>query len=51
VLGRVVDVLGRPIDGKAHRRAALGDPPQAPQFSDINPQTEFLETASRSSTC
>jgi len=46
VLGRVVDVLGRPIDnGPAITDAPLWDihrPP--PEFTDLTPVTEFFET-------
>ena len=45
MLGRTVDVLGRPIDGKgpitAERWSIHRDPPE---FSKINPTTEFFET-------
>jgi F-type H+-transporting ATPase subunit beta len=45
VLGRVVDVLGRPIDGEEPIDAPRWEIHRSPpRFSDINPQTEFLET-------
>ena len=44
-LGRTIDVLGRPIDGKgsitAPRWSIHRDPPE---FTKINPTTEFFET-------
>ena len=46
VLGRVVDVLGRPIDGKgeinAQARWDIHRPP--PAFTELTPVTEFFET-------
>ena len=44
-LGRVVDVLGRPIDGKGEiegPRQNIHSP--SPTFPDLNPDTEFFET-------
>lgn len=45
MLGRTIDVLGRPIDGKgpinAERWSIHRDPPA---FAEINPNTEFFET-------
>lgn len=44
-LGRVVDVLGRPIDGKGDiegPRRNIHTP--SPSFPDLNPKTEFFET-------
>ena len=45
MLGRTVDVLGRPIDGKgpivADRWSIHRDPPE---FMELNPHTEFFET-------
>ena len=45
MLGRTIDVLGRPIDGKgpitASRWSIHRDPPT---FTQINPTTEFFET-------
>jgi F-type H+-transporting ATPase subunit beta len=44
-LGRVVDVLGRPIDGLGEIDAPKWDIHRSsPRFSDINPATEFFET-------
>ena len=46
VLGRVVDVLGRPIDGKGEINAAKYLPihRHAPSLSEQRPSTEILET-------
>ncbi|MDR2421565.1 MAG: F0F1 ATP synthase subunit beta [Oscillospiraceae bacterium] len=46
VLGRVVDVLGRPIDGGGEIEAdEMWDIHRsAPKFTDLTEQTEFLET-------
>lgn len=45
VLGRVVDVLGRPIDGKGPIDAPVWDIHRdPPSFSDLKPTTEFFET-------
>jgi F-type H+-transporting ATPase subunit beta len=46
VLGRVVDVLGRPIDGGGPIEAdALWDiHRKAPEFTELTPTTEFFET-------
>ena len=45
MLGRVVDVLGRPIDNKGPIEAERWDIHRpSPHFSDIRPATEFLET-------
>ena len=45
MLGRTIDVLGRPIDGKgpivADRWSIHREPPE---FTQINPHTEFFET-------
>lgn len=44
-LGRVVDCLGRPIDGKGPIEAELWDVHRpSPKFSEIRPATRFLET-------
>lgn len=45
MLGRVVDVLGRPIDEKGPIEAEKWNIHRpSPNFSDIRPATEFLET-------
>jgi F-type H+-transporting ATPase subunit beta len=45
VLGRVVDVLGRPIDGEGPIDAPRWEIHRSPpRFPDINPQIQFLET-------
>ncbi len=46
VLGRVVDVLGRPIDGKGEINSQEKWPifRDAPSLNVINPHTEFFET-------
>ena len=46
VLGRVVDVLGRPIDGKGEIKSEERWPifRDAPTLNVINPRTEFFET-------
>ena len=45
MLGRVVDVLGRPIDNKGPIEAEKWDIHRpSPNFSDIRPATDFLET-------
>jgi vacuolar-type H+-ATPase subunit B/Vma2 len=53
VLGRVFNLLGEPIDeqgpeGTDKRSPIHRDPPE---FVDLNPKTEILPPASRSSTC
>ena len=49
MLGRTIDVLGRPIDGKgpitAERWSIHRNPPE---FTKINPNTEFFETGIKS---
>lgn len=46
VVGRVVDVLGRPIDGKGEIKADITMPihRQPPEFNDQKPVSELLET-------
>jgi F-type H+-transporting ATPase subunit beta len=46
VLGRVLDVLGRPIDGlgDVEHDAVWDIHRAAPKFTQLTPQTEFLET-------
>ena len=44
-LGRTIDVLGRPIDGKGPIRASRWSIHRnPPEFTNINPTTEFFET-------
>ena len=45
MLGRTIDVLGRPIDGKGPITAPRWNIHRnPPDFTDINPKTEFFET-------
>jgi F-type H+-transporting ATPase subunit beta len=43
-LGRIMDVLGNPIDEAARSCDEPRHPPQGPKFDELSPSQELLET-------